>query len=164
MAEDMKKTLTDLLEPLAEEHGLELVLLEVSGPRNNPLVRMYMDREGGIGIEDIAMANKWIKAVLDELPELTRGYTLEVSSPGIERPLTKLRDFERFAGSAAKVTTAQEIDGRGRFTGMLQGVEGETVLLGIDDQTVRIPFRDITKARLRVEIDFGKEGTADDGL
>jgi ribosome maturation factor RimP len=164
MAQDMRSTLTDLFEALAAEHGLELVLVELAGAQRNPLVRVYLDREGGIGIDDIAKASSWIKPVLDEVPEFARGYSLEVSSPGIERPLTKLVDYERFAGKEAKVSTSAEIDGRKQFTGTLGGIDGSDVLLDVDGTTMRVPFRSIAKARLALKIDFGNERTADDGL
>lgn len=164
MANDMTNRLTDLVRPGAEAHELELVLVEVSGAQRSPLVRIYLDRQGGIGIADIAPANKWIRELLDPLPELARGYTLEVSSPGIERPLITLEHFERFVGSDATVTVSPEIDGRKRFTGTIASVEGTDILLDVDGATIRVPFRSVGKARLRAEFDFGKEGTANNGL
>lgn len=164
MAQDLRTKLTDLFEGLASEHGLELVMVELAGAKGNPLVRIYLDRPGGIGIDDIASANTWVKAELDAMPEFARGYSLELSSPGIERPLCKRADLERFAGQEASVSTSAEIDGRRRFTGTLGGVEGQDVLLVAGGTTIRIPLAAITKARLRPEIDFGNERKADDGL
>lgn len=164
MKESMHDKLTGLLAPLADEHGLELLLLELAGSARNPVVRVYLDREGGIGIDDIAKANKWLKAQLDVVPAYSKGYTLEVSSPGIERPLVTLAHFERFAGSDAAVTVSPEIDGHKRFTGTITSVEGTDVLFDVDGTTIRVPLRAITKAQLRAEIDFGREGTAEDGL
>lgn len=164
MKESTHDKLTGLLAPLADEHGLELLLLELAGSQRNPVVRVYLDREGGIGIDDIAKANKWLKAQLDVVPAYTNGYTLEVSSPGIERPLMTLAHFERFAGSDAAVSVSPEIDGHKRFTGTITSVEGTDVLFDVDGTTIRVPLRAITKARLRAEIDFGREGTAEDGL
>lgn len=160
----MHDTLTGLLAPIAQEHELELLLLELAGSQRNPVVRVFLDRDGGIGIDDITQANKWLKAVLDEVPAYANGYTLEVSSPGIERPLVTLAHFERFVGSDAHVSVSPEIDGRKRFTGTITGVEGANVLFDVDGTTIRVPLRTITKARLRAEIDFSREGTAEDGL
>jgi ribosome maturation factor RimP len=162
--DNMHDKLTGLLAPIAEENELELVLLELAGSQRNPVVRVYLDREGGIGIDDIARANKWLKAILDEVSAYANGYTLEVSSPGIERPLVTLAHFERFAGSGASVTVSPEIAGHKRFTGTISGVEGTDVLFDVDGTTIRVPLRSIVKARLRAEIDFGREGTAEDGL
>lgn len=164
MANDLQSRLTGLFEAEAESRGFEVVLVEVAGSRRNPLVRVYLDHEGGITIDQIAEANRWIKEILDPLPDTANGYTLEVSSPGIERPLVKQADFERFTGSQAKVSVAPEIEGSKHFTGTILGVEGTDVLLDRDGTTVRIPHGSITRARLRVEIDFSKEGTADDGV
>ena len=165
MANDLQSRLTDLLEAAAESRGFELVLVEVAGSRRNPLVSVYLDHEGGITIEQIAEANRWIKEILEPLPDVANGYTLEVSSPGIERPLVKLADFERFTGSRVKLAVSPEIEGAKHFTGTIVGVEGTDVILDRDGTTVRIPHGSITRARLRVEIDFSKEeGTADDGV
>jgi ribosome maturation factor RimP len=164
MADELKGRLTGLLSKEAESRGFELVLLETAGTRRNPLVRVYLDHEGGITIDQIAESNRWIKELLDPLPQMENGYTLEVSSPGIERPLVKLADFERFTGERAKVSVSPEVEGHKHFTGTITGVEGDSVLLDVDGESVRIPHAAITRARLRVEFDFSKEGTADDGL
>lgn len=164
MHANTKDQLTGLLSARAEEHGLEVVLIELEGSQRNPVVRVYLDREGGLNIDDIAASNSWIKEVLDAQPAYTNGYTLEVSSPGIERPLVTAAHFERFTGSEASVSLSQEIDGHKRFTARIAGVEGTDVLFDADGTVIRVPLRGIAKARLRAEIDFGKEGTADSGL
>lgn len=158
------KRLTGLLEAAATDHGYELVLVEIQGGRSNPVVAVYLDHEGGITIDQIAEASHWIKTLLDGMPEFTAGYSLEVSSPGIDRPLVKLADFVRFADSDAKVSTAHEIDGQKHFTGVIRAIEGDVIVLETEDSSVRIPFGDIKKARLQARIDFGRKGTADDGL
>jgi ribosome maturation factor RimP len=149
---------TDLLEEQAAAHGLELVAAEFGGHKHAPLVRVYLDREGGIDIDSIAAANAWISVVLDAQPELADRYTLEVSSPGIDRPLVRLKDFERFAGQDVKITTAGPVEGRSHFTGHLTGVDGENVVVVVAGTMYRIPHSAIRTARLRVEIDFNKEG------
>jgi ribosome maturation factor RimP len=164
MADGLKERLTGLLTQEAESRGFDLVLLETAGTRRNPLVRVYLDHENGITIDQIAEANAWIKDLLDPLSQMENGYTLEVSSPGIERPLVKPADFVRFSGSSASVSVSPKVDGHTHFTGIIQGVEGDDVLLDVDGTTVRIPHASIARARLRVEFDFSKEGTADDGL
>jgi ribosome maturation factor RimP len=164
MAKDLRSRLTGLLDKEASERGFDLVLLEVGGPSRDPLVSVYLDHEGGITIDQIAESNRWIKELLDPLPEMTNGYTLEVSSPGIERPLVKLADFERFTGSEAKITVRPDIEGRKQFTGKILSVEDGNILLDVEGTTVSIPHGRITKARLHVQFDFSKEGTAEDGL
>lgn len=164
MANDLQARITGLLEAAGQPRGYEIVLVEIAGSRRNPLVRVFLDREGGINIDHIAEANRWIKEILDPLPEMSNGYTLEASSPGIERPLVKLADFERFTGSRAKIAVVPEIDGKKNFTGTIRGVEDGVIVLDQDGTTVRIPHGSVTRARLRVEIDFSREGTADDGV
>lgn len=149
---------TALLAQQAAAHGLELVHVEFGGQGHAPLVRVYLDREGGIGIDAIAEANSWVKQILDGTPEYATGYTLEVSSPGIERPLVKPADFERFAGSAAKITTTQKVDGRSHFTGTIVGLDGPDVLIDVDGTTHRVAHELIRTARLRGLIDPSKEG------
>lgn len=150
---------TALLEEQAVAHGFDLVHVEFGGHAHQPLVRVYLDREGGLDIDAIASANAWVKDVLDVQPEFAKGYTLEVSSPGIERPLVKPADFERFKDSRVKVTTREPVGGRSHFTGQLLGMEGDEVLLEVDETTYRIPHETIRTARLRVDVDFAKEGT-----
>jgi len=164
MAKDLKSRLTALLDAAATERGFELVLLDLAGGRREPTVSVYLDHEGGITIEQIAEANHWIDELIESISGLENGYTLEVSSPGIERPLVKLADFDRFAGSDAKVSVSPEIGGHKHFTGNIVGIDGTDVLLDVDGETVRIPHKSITRAHLRVTIDFSKEGTADDGI
>ena len=164
MASDLRARLTALLDAAAVERGYELVLLDVAGTRREPLVQVYLDHDGGITIDQIAQANRWIDELIEPQQGLENGYTLEVSSPGIERPLVKLADFDRFAGRDAKLTLSREVDGYKHLTGTLHGVEGSEVLLEVDGAMVRVPHDSITRAKLRVTIDFSKEGTADDGI
>lgn len=164
MGNNPASRLTGLLDQAASEHGYELVLVEVQGSRGNPLVCVYLDHEGGITIDQIAEASHWIKESLDGLKEYEAGYLLEVSSPGIDRPLVKLADFVRFEGSEAKISTSHEIEEQKHFTGTIRAVEGDVIVLDTADAEVRIPFGDVKKARLQARIDFGRKGTADDGL
>ncbi len=164
MANDLKARLTELLEAAAVERGFELVLLDVAGTRRDPLVQVYLDHDGGITIDQIAQANRWIDELIEPISGLENGYALEVSSPGIERPLVKLADFDRFSGSEAKFTLSREIEGRKHLTGTLHGSDGSEVLVEADGAMIRIPFDSISRAKLRVTIDFSKEGTADDGI
>ncbi|MEL7666864.1 MAG: ribosome maturation factor RimP [Actinomycetota bacterium] len=148
-----------IVEPLAIQHGLELVTVEVAGGQRHRVVRVYLDRENGIDIEAIAEANPWLSDALDTLDRLSGPYTLEVSSPGIERPLRTREHFERFSGHDAVVHTRKPIDGRTKFTGRLERLEGDDVVLVIDAQEMRVPFDAIERARLKA--DFGMAGERD---
>jgi ribosome maturation factor RimP len=134
------------LEPRAREHALELVTVEVIGGGRHRTVRVFLDRDG-------AEANPWISDVLDDIPQLSGPFTLEVSSPGIERPLRTRDHFNRFSGEKVSVHSRRPIDGRSRFTGALVGFDGDDVVIQADDRELRVPFDDIERARLKA--DFG---------
>lgn len=148
-----------ILEPLALQNGLELVTVEVAGGQRHRIVRVFLDREGGIDIEAVAEANTWISEALDAVSRLSGSYTLEVSSPGIERALRTREHFERFAGRDVVVHTGKPIDGRARFTGLLAGIRDDDVVLVIDGQDTRVPFEAIERARLKA--DFGTAAERD---
>lgn len=156
---DVAKRLVELLEPVAESHGYELVAVEQAGGRKSPIIRVMVDREGGVDLDAICQANEWVTEVIDESDPISGPYTLEVSSPGVDRPLRKFSDFERFKGETCtiKAQVAGEARGRGAWTGQLAGTEGDDVLLEMDGETVHIPFNDITKARLKGVVSFNKE-------
>ncbi|MHB1135223.1 MAG: ribosome maturation factor RimP [Coriobacteriia bacterium] len=148
-----------VLEPLAVQNGLELVTVDVAGGQRHRVVRVFLDREGGIDIEAVTEANAWVSEALDEFDRLSGSYTLEVSSPGIERALRTREHFERFAGSEAVVQTKQPVDGRARFTGQLLGMRDEDVVLVVDGQEIRVPLAVIERARLKA--DFGTAAERD---
>jgi ribosome maturation factor RimP len=153
---EMVTRLTALLEPEAAAHDYELVAIETSGGgHGTPVLRVLLDREGGANLDAIAEASSWVSEILDAEDPYGRPYTLEVSSPGIDRPLTKREDFERFVGKTVNLKVLP--DGiRKSWTGVLVGVEGDNVLLDVDEGRVEIPFDTIQKARLRGAVDFGK--------
>lgn len=157
----MKIALADrieaLLTPIAEREGFELVAVETAGATKRPVVRVYLDREGGIDIDAIVAANRWVSEALDAEDPVSGPYELEVSSPGIDRPLRKIADFERFAGGKAVVKTTP-LEGRSTFTGTISGTDGDVVLLDADGQTFRIPVAAISKAHLKGDVDFNTKG------
>lgn len=159
MSTSLAEKIEALLSPVAEREGYELVAIETAGGHKQPVVRVYVDREGGVDLDAICQANTWVAAAIDAEESILRGpYTLEVSSPGIDRPLRKLSDFERFAGGTVKLKTVPA-EGRTTYTGTLVGVEGENVLLETDaGETVRIPHGAISKAHLKGEVDFKQKG------
>ena len=151
--ESIAERVQELAERVAIDHGLELVHAEVAGPENKPIVRIFIDKPQGVTHEDCSAVSIHLGTILDVEDFIHASYTLEVSSPGLERGLYKRADFERFAGSNAKLKTRQPIDGQRNFRGRLLGVTGDDVLF--DDRTngqVRIPLDLITKANLEVDV------------
>src|SRR6476646_2213019 len=143
----------EIAERVAIDHGLELVHAEFAGPENKPIVRVFIDKPQGVTHDDCAKVSLHLGTILDVEDFIHASYTLEVSSPGLERGLYKRADFERFAGSNAKMKTRQPIDGQRNFRGRLVGVEGNDVLF--EDRTsglVRVPLDLITKANLEVDV------------
>jgi len=152
---DLVARLTELLEPLAAEQGFELVAVEMTGGRQMPVIRILLDREKGLTLDEVASANYWITQALDEEDPIDTPYTLEVSSPGVDRPLVKRNDFVRFAGETVNLKV-QVADKRKSWTGVLVGMEGDDVVLDVEGQRVNVPYEDILKARLKGVVDFGK--------
>ncbi len=142
------------LDAEAISHGLELVAVEQAGGRRQPVIRVLLDREGGIDIDTIVESNSWVSEIIDADEELTGPYVLEVSSPGIDRPLRKPADFERFVGETATVKT-RTVGGRATFTGRIASADDRGIVLETDDGEHRIAYDDMSKARLKRIVDFG---------
>jgi ribosome maturation factor RimP len=149
-----------LLLPVVEDLGLELVDIEYQREERGWVLRVYLDKDGGINLDECAQASREFSTLLDVEDIIGTVYNLEVSSPGLERPLKKLADFERFAGEPAKIKTCRacDPDGRGQnrktFSGVLQGVrDGQVVLLQSDKKggEVVLDLKDIDKANLVFE-------------
>jgi ribosome maturation factor RimP len=143
-----------IAERVAIDHGLELVHAEVAGPDNKPIVRIFIDKPNGVTHQDCSEVSLHVGTVLDVEDFIHASYTLEVSSPGIERGLYKQQDYERFAGSLAKIRTRKPINGQRNFRGRLLGIDGEDILF--EDRTsgpVRVPFEVVAKANLEMDVD-----------
>ncbi len=150
----------ELIQPILDDLGLELVDLIYQRETRGWVLRFLLDKEGGINLDDCAQASREFSAILDVEDVLDTAYTLEVSSPGIDRPLKKPRDFERFSGQQIKVKTVVAIDpderGRKRktFIGMLDGLDGDKILLTVKEKKaaqILIPLDQIDSANLEYE-------------
>jgi ribosome maturation factor RimP len=137
------RRLAALVAPVVEAMGLELVRLRLMGGQSKTLQVMAQRPDGRMEVDDCARLSTALSAVLDVEDPIGDAYTLEVSSPGIDRPLTRLKDFEAWAGFEARLETEETIDGRKRFKGVLQGVEGDEILIEIGQggQPVTIGLR-----------------------
>jgi ribosome maturation factor RimP len=127
------RRMAEILTPVIEGMGFELVRIRLMGGQTKTLQIMAERPGGGIEVDECAQISTAVSAVLDVEDPLDDAYTLEVSSPGIDRPLTRLKDFETFEGYEARIETTDMIDGRRRFKGVLAGVEGDEVLLNIEE-------------------------------
>jgi ribosome maturation factor RimP len=141
-----------IIERVTEREGLELVHWEAVGPRNNFVLRIYIDKPGGVNHHDCEVVSNQVGMLLDVEDLIAHRYTLEVSSPGVERGLYKPADYERFAGSRVKIKTAQPINGQRNFRGTLAGIDQGTVKLDADGLgPVEIAYDKIVKANIEYE-------------
>ena len=157
MLTSKEQSILAALEPRAKAEGIEVVTIEVVGSRKAPTIRVYLDKPEGIAFDDITAAQVWVNELMDELDPFPGAYTLEVSSPGIDRPLRTPEHFARFAGQEAQVTLAKPVEGRSKFTGRIEGVEGAAVRLFVDGEEVTFEIPDMKRARLKGEIDFSSK-------
>ena len=141
-----------LAEPLCASENLELVHIEYQRESVGRVLRVYIDRPEGVALDDCVNVSRQLNDLLDVHLDNIGPYNLEVTSPGPERPLSKLQDYEKFKGRLAKIKTLQPINGQKNFTGIIVGSIKEKVSLSLNEKTVVIPFGDISKARL-VEVD-----------
>lgn len=145
----INKLVTELAAPLADKLGLELVDVEFVKESGQLILRVYIEREGGVMLEHCEAMSSALDEVLDNLDPIEENYLLEVSSPGVERPLKKAADYERFIGRAVKVRLFSSFGGQKSFTGSLRGLEGQEILLETEKQIlVRIPLSQVAKANL----------------
>ncbi len=143
-----------MAERVAVEHGLELVHVEMATVGRLPVARIFIDKPGGVTHADCAAMSLHLGTILDVEDFIHSNYTLEVSSPGLERGLYKREDYVRFAGQLAKVLTRAKINGQRNFRGRLVAVEGDAVIF--DDKTngrVSIPLDEIAKANTEIDVD-----------
>jgi ribosome maturation factor RimP len=146
--------LESLLAPVVEDLGYEYVGIEYSSNPKNRVLRLYIDQpETGIGLEDCETVSREVSALLDVEEPIPGQYTLEVSSPGVERPLFTAEHFERFVGEVAAVQMLSPVEGRRKFKGVIVAVEGEEVCLDVDGTQWRLPIAGMAKARLTPDLD-----------
>jgi ribosome maturation factor RimP len=155
------RRLAEIVTPVIEDLGFELVRIRLMGGKTKTLQIMAERPEGGIEVDDCARISTAVSATLDVEDPIEDAYTLEVSSPGIDRPLTRLKDFDVWSGHEARIETTDLIDGRRRFKGVLQGIDGDEVLIEIEDQgeemTIGLKFDWLSDAKLVLTDDLIRE-------
>lgn len=145
---DITKATWELALPICSIEGMELVHIEYQREPGGRILRLYIDKPGGVSLVDCSAISAQLGDVLDLKLETGTPYTLEVSSPGLNRPVSRLADFEKFKGQTAKIKTDRPINGQKKFTGILTGIIGSDIQLQTETETVAIPYQDIIKARL----------------
>lgn len=159
-ATDMISSISSIVEPMADALGLSLVMVEYHTGYHQSIVQIFVEKDGGIDIDDCARLSRMVEHELDNI--ITKSYSLEVSSPGLNRPLRKEADFLKYKGKMAKIVTIlpllpfgeKELAGRKNFEGCLEGVEDEHVIIKMTEGEVKIPLNGIRKANLVPEINF----------
>lgn len=150
--ENIIYNIKELLEPILFEKNLELFDLEYQGQGHRGVLRVFIDKEEGVTINDCTVISRELGTLLDVHEVIPGSYTLEVSSPGLTRPLKKPSDYVRFKGKAVKIKTIEDIEDKNIFTGKLLDFKDETVYIETDGTNYLIPYSKIEKANL--ELDF----------
>lgn len=148
MAQALYARLIDLLEPVVQSLGLDLVEIEVALTRNGGLLRLYIDGPSGISLDDCERTSRAVTGALDVEDPIQHAYRLEVSSPGPDRPVRKPGDFERYRGRFLRVRCCEPVEGRSRLMGRLTGVAEEGFTLEVEGSSYCIPWPNVEKARL----------------
>jgi ribosome maturation factor RimP len=142
------RRLADIVGPVIEGMGFELVRIRLMGGKTRILQIMADRPDGGIDVDDCGGISTALSAVLDVEDPVEDNYVLEVSSPGIDRPLTRLKDFDVWAGWEARIETTELIDGRRRFKGTLAGIEDDEILINVEEGTIGLKFEWLSDAKL----------------
>ena len=139
--------LETLLKPSIDALGYELVAIEMTNTGGGEVLRIYIDQDSGITVDDCARVSRQVSAVLEVEDPVSGAYALEVSSPGLDRPLVKPADFKRFEGDQVKIRIYEPVLGRRNFTGKLVAAENEFVVVEVDNEQYELPYLNIDKAR-----------------
>lgn len=143
----------ELLHTVVESMGFELVAVELSGAGKQTILRLYIDAGQGVTVDDCADVSYQVSGVLDVEDPLHGRYTLEVSSPGLDRPLAKPEHFHQYVGSQVRVRSTEPVLGRRKFRGKLESFDGENLVIAVDNEAYEIPLQIVDKANLVPEFD-----------
>lgn len=149
-----EQSLLDAVEARAEAHGISIVTVEVAGASKSPVIRVYIDAPGGVSFTELTEAQEWIGQLMDELDPFPGAYVLEVSSPGIDRPLRTPGHFQAAVGEQVKLKTSEAVEGRKHFKGTLVSATEDAVAIEVDGAEVALPFTAISKANIIGTVKF----------
>lgn len=160
---DQTERIERLIAPTIEAMGYELVRVALGGGRQSARLQVMAERKdrAPMRVDDCAEISRTISAVLDVEDPIESAYTLEVSSPGLDRPLTRKGDFDRFKGFEARIESTRPIEGRRKFKGRLEGLDGETVRIRCDGAEVGVPLGEVAKAKLVITDELLKAAAKD---
>jgi ribosome maturation factor RimP len=143
-----EQKLTELLRPAVEETGKKLLGIEYISAGNNSVLRLFIDHENGINVDDCAEVSRQVGAVLDVEDPISSEYNLEVSSPGVDRPLFELAHFQEVIGETINVKLSMPLNGRRKFKGPLIGIENNTLIVEVDSIDYELVISNVDKANL----------------
>jgi ribosome maturation factor RimP len=153
---ELEKKLVEALEEVAGDHGIDIVDVEVAGSSKSPIVRVRLDNadpeKGTITLDDVSAQSPWVNEVVDAVDPFSGSYVLEISSPGLARPLRKEADFVRFAGETVSVNTLAK-EGRRRYTGVLKGMRDGMVVVECDGEEFSLALGDIKNCKIKPSFD-----------
>src|SRR5690625_1490401 len=147
----IERSLMELLEPAVAGMGCELVGIVYRGNPKSALLRLYIDKPGGVGLDDCTRVSNHVSGVLDVEDPISTKYTLEVSSPGLDRPVFKPSDYDRFIGEQVRLRLQPPLDGRRRLAGELRGLRGDEVVIEENGIEINVPLSQIDRANLELE-------------
>lgn len=149
---EKNRKINELANSIAGDYGLEIADIELAGNQRRPILRVFIDKEQGVTLDECEMFSRALSALLDVEDPISSSYVLEVSSPGLDRPLKKKRDFEKSIGKKARIITNESLNNQNFFVGWITRADDEKVELLLDDKTeASIPFVQIAKAKLEIE-------------
>ncbi|HEY5716531.1 MAG TPA: ribosome maturation factor RimP [Psychromonas sp.] len=149
----LEERITEMLTPSVEDLGYELVGIEYIRAGKHSILRVYIDQEGGILVDDCAAVSRQISAIMDVEDPITNEYTLEVSSPGLDRPLFKAAHYQMFVGEEVKVQLRMPVQNRRRWKGIIVSAEDEIICLNVDGKEERFALSNIQKANIVPKFD-----------
>lgn len=150
---DYQRQLYEMLEQSIDDYGYELVHLELMGREKSRVLRLYIDAPGGVTLDDCVFVSQQVSRLLDVEDPIEGNYSLEVSSPGIERPLAKREHFEQVIGERIEIATLVKCDGRKKILGQLRAVDGHTLVVEVEDSSITVEMNNVRRARLKPNLD-----------
>lgn len=148
---DLKQKILEIAKQAADEQGVEIFDIELLG-KGKLLLRVMIDKENGVTLDDCESFSKSLSTVLDVENPISGPYNLEVSSPGLDRPLKHIKDFEKYRDKLARIVTVEKIDNQNFFIGRIVGVSNNLIRLLVNKREIEIPFDNISKAKLEIEL------------